>query len=37
MLALVRKLRLLFWAALGLGFIALRAGKHAARACATTA
>jgi hypothetical protein len=37
MLALVRKLRLLFWAALGLAFIALRAGKHAARACAAAA
>jgi hypothetical protein len=34
MLALVRKLRLLFWAALGLALIALRAGKHAARGCA---
>jgi hypothetical protein len=36
-LALVRKLRLLFWAALGLAIIALRAGKQAAHAYAAAA
>ena len=34
MLALVRKLRLLFWAALGLGFMLLSVGKQPARAYA---
>ena len=37
MLALVRKLRLLFWTALGLAFIVLRTRKQSARDCAAIA